>query len=218
MNIKNIILSIFFISITAAVYAQQAKEVSHYIFPDFIQGTVLMKNGTENHALLNYNAASQEMIFDQNGKKLAIAPPTLNQIDTVFISDKKFVRHNNKFMEVLLDGEIQLFAEHKCRIIPPPKPAAYGGTSETSSVDSYSSWQTDGRLYNLELPNDFKVNPITVYWIKKNGELKNFVSINQIRKYYKNKKKELKEYEKEHKIDFQNNDDILQLIKFTESL
>ena len=56
------------------VYAQKQKvEIYHYVFPEFRKGTVLMKSGTKNEAMLNYNALTDEMIFDQNGKKLAMA-------------------------------------------------------------------------------------------------------------------------------------------------
>jgi len=55
-----------------------------------------MKDGTRNPALLNYNAATEEMIFDQNGQKLAFAEITLNNLDTVFVQDRKFVLLDNK--------------------------------------------------------------------------------------------------------------------------
>lgn len=203
--------------LSMSLLSQQSKEVSHYLLPDFTPGTVLMKNGTRNPALLNYNAASEEMIFDQNGQKLALANPTLGLIDSVFIADKTFVRQSNKFMEVLFQKDFQLFAEHKCRVTPPPKPAAYGGTSETSSVDTYSSWSSDGRMYNLQLPDDFKVRPYAVYWLRKDGKMRNFVSMGQIRKFYAKKKKQLKTYEETNKTDFEDAESITKLFQFMES-
>lgn len=218
MNTKRLCFFLFICMTSLLLFSQQEKVISHYLFPDFIQGKVLMKNGTVNPALLNYNAASEEMIFDQNGQKLALAMPTLNQLDSIFIADRVFIRQNDKFMEVLLRNGSQLFAEYKCRVTPPPKPTAYGGTSETSSVDTYSSWQSDGRVYNLQLPDDFKIRPYTVYWLRKDGKLKSFTSLTQIRKYYNNNKKQLKAYEKEHNVHFENTEAVTELFRFMEAL
>jgi hypothetical protein len=41
--------------------------------------------------LLNYNSLTEEMIFENNGKKLAIGKGELELVDTVFIKDRKFV-------------------------------------------------------------------------------------------------------------------------------
>ncbi|HOT65045.1 MAG TPA: hypothetical protein PLV98_06430, partial [Dysgonamonadaceae bacterium] len=107
--------------------------------PEFVSGTILMKDGTKNQAFLNFNAATEEMVFKQNDQVLALADVTLNQIDTIFIEDRKFVVHEKKIMEVLRQSSsYTLFAQYKCRVIPPGKPAGYGGTSQTSASDSYS--------------------------------------------------------------------------------
>lgn len=197
---------------------QQGKVISHYLFPSFVEGTVLLKNGTRNPAMLNYNAASEEMVFDQNGQMLAIADVTINQIDTVFVSNKKFIVRDKKFAEVLLDDpRYKLLAEHKCRVIPPAKPAAYGGTSQTSSTTSYSSWMGDGKVYQLQLPDDFKVNPYTVYWLNTGSVWKSFTSIGQIKKFYSKKKALYKKYTDEQKVNFEDQASVAHLIHYMET-
>ena len=165
MNIKNAFILCMIWFMTSNLQAQrQGTVVNHYIFLEFVTGTVLMKDGTTHQTLLNYNAASEEMIFDQNGQKLAFAEVTLNGLDTVFIEDRRFVLLDNaKFAEVIHQDGYTLMAQYKCRVIPPGKPSGYGGTSQTSSVTSYSSLLGGGQLYELELPDDFKVNPYNVY-------------------------------------------------------
>ena len=177
MKYKSLLL---LLSISISLHAQETVNLSHYVFPDFQPGVVLLKNGVRNNAKLNYNAASEEMVFDENGKMLAIGDAVLPQIDTVFVSDEKFIRLNNKFVKIIIDEpEIDLFVEHKCRLIPPGKPAAYGGTSQTSSTTSYSSIMSDGKVYNLKLPDDYKVIPYNVFWINRNGKLQSFSNIGQ---------------------------------------
>lgn len=220
MYYRNILL-FSLISVSFLLKAQQQmKEINHYIFPEFTKGYVLLKNGTRNQALLNYNAATEEMIFDQNGQKLAFAQSTLTQLDTVFIQDRKFVLlDNKKFAEVIHQDGYSLLIQYKCRIIPPGKPAAYGGTSQTSSVTSYSSWSEGGNIYQLQLPDDFKVESSMVYWLDNdNGEgLKSFSSMGQIKKFYSKRKELYNKYTKENKVDFKVMESVASLIHYMEA-
>jgi len=204
--------------VTCAVHGQtNTITLSHYLFPEFQEGKILMKNGTEVKTLLNYNALTEEVVFDDNSNVLAIGKAVIPQIDTVFIGDRKFIYKDGKFLEVLHDSSYKFFSQHKCRVIPPGKPAAYGGTSETSAIDSYSSLISDGRVYNLKLPDDFKVKPYTVYWIEKEGKLKSFLSLGQLKSFYKKKKKLYEEYMKNYKVDFEDQKSIVDLVNYMET-
>ena len=204
--------------ITVSLHAQEEIRISHYLFPDFQPGVVLMKNGTRNNAKLNYNTASEEMVFDENGVLLDISDVLLPQIDTVFISNEKFIRVNNKFVKIIFDEpEISLFVEHKCRLIPPGKPAAYGGTSQTSSAASYSSIMADGKVYNLKLPDDYKFKPYNVFWINRNGKLISFSSIGQLKKIYRDKKKVIGDYLKKNDVKLTDEKSVEDVIIFMEN-
>ncbi|WP_418894641.1 hypothetical protein [Limibacterium fermenti] len=212
------LLSVCFLFMVAFAQAQHAQRLSHYVFPEFRQGTVLMKNGARNETLLNYNSLSEEIVFNNHGSLLAIGKQVLPQIDTVFIGDSRFVRIDQTFMEwIEVNEDTRLLVEYKCKLIPPGKPAAYGGTSQTSSVESYSSWLADGRVYDLKLPDEYKVKPYTVYRIGHGGEWKSFSSLNQLRKIYKDKKEAIKAYTKQQKVDFDNPDEVVRLLHYVES-
>ncbi len=58
-------------------------ELSHYIFPEFSQGLILMKVGENTEAMMNYNSLTEEMIFENNGQKLAVPLKDFYRIDTV---------------------------------------------------------------------------------------------------------------------------------------
>ena len=194
-----------------------SKEISQYLFPQFMEGSILMKNGVVNKARLNYNAGTEEMVFMQNDKVLALAEVTLNQIDTIYIQQRKFIYLDKKIMEVLHNSGYQLLAHYKCRVIPPGKPAGYGGTSQTSAVDSYSSWLQGGSMYELQLPDDFKVIPYSVYYLEKNNEKKTFASMGQLKKYYRKKSKLFNDYIQKNNPDFNNQLAIAELIAFMET-
>jgi len=217
MKIKYLTLFLL-LSTTVFLKAQETLTLSHYLFPDFQPGVVLLKNGVRNNAKLNYNAASEEMVFDENGKTLAIGDAVLSQIDTVFVSDEKFIRINNKFVRILIDKpEIDLFVEHKCKIIPPGKPTAYGGTSQTSSASSYSSILSGGKVYDLKLPDDYKIMPYNVFWLNRNGKLQSFLNLGQLKKIYRDKKKLVDDYLKKNEVKLTNEKSVEEAITYLEN-
>jgi hypothetical protein len=210
-------LLVFSLSFTTSYSQATVKEFNHYIFPEFTQGTILMKNGIKNKALLNYNSLTEEMIFKDKGKMLAIGETELELVDTVFIEGRKFFTINKKFVELIFHSKCDLYAEHKCSLIEKGKPTAYGGTSETSATTSYSSIISDGRFYELELPENYRIEPYTCYWLKKNGELNKFISMKQLMKLYDDKKDIYKAYIKKHDVKYNNQVGIVQLIEYLET-
>jgi hypothetical protein len=210
-----LICCLIFISLNA-----QTKyiETSHYLFPEFTQGIILMKAGISNNALLNYNSLTEEMIFEDKDQKKAIAINEMLLIDTIFIKDRKFVVLNGKFVELVHHSKWDLFVEHKCKVEEQGKPAGYGGTSQTGAATSVSSLYSQGRVvYNLKLPDDFKTKPYIIYWLKKQGELNEFISMRELKKLYMDKKDSIKHFLNENDVKYQNQESIIQLIEYLES-
>lgn len=199
--------------------AQQSNIVaSHYLFPEFTQGVILMKSGKMNEAMLNYNSLTEEMIFDSNGEKKAIGISEILLVDTVFIKDRKFIIVDRKFVEVIHHSKWDLCVEHKCKVEEPGKPAGYGGSSQTSAATSVSSLISEGRVvYNLELPEDYKVTPYSIYWLKKNGEFQEFKNLRELKKLYKDQKDLYKKYTKINHVKYQDQKSVIQLIEYLES-
>ena len=210
-------LLILNLSLTVSYPQGNGTELTHYIFPEFTPGVVLMNSGKKHNALLNYNSLTEEMIFDDKGKKLAIGKEEQERVDTVYINDRKFFILNGNFVELIDHSEWDLYAGHKCSVKDPGKPAAYGMTSETSAVDSYSSMYSRGIMYELKLPDGFEVRPYIVYWLKKKEVLTKFVSIKQLMKFYDDKKVLFKEYVNNNDVKYDDPECILQLIKYLES-
>lgn len=205
---------ILFLTVIQCFGQRNKVELSHYILPDFTNGTVIMKSGGKNVALLNYNSLTEEMIFDDKGKKLAIGP--VEQIDTIIIEGRKFFPVQGKFVELLYHNEYELYAIHKCSVVEPGKPAAYGGTSQTSSTTSYSSIFAGGQAYELALPDGFTTKPYTDYYLKIDGKLNMFLSIRQLSKLFGDKSEQFKKYTKENKVNYEKQETLIALIKFME--
>lgn len=192
-------------------------ELSHYIFPEFTKGTVLMKSGQQHQALLNYNTLSEEMIFEDKGRKLAISKEEKEKVDTIYIEGRKFFVLNGRFVELIYRSMYELYAEHRCDVKYPGKPAGYGGTSETSSVSTYSGVYSGGILYELKLPDDYKIKPYIIYWLKKDGEISKFVNLKQLNNTFSDRKDRIKEYLSSNKTDYNDMESMIRLIRYLEA-
>jgi hypothetical protein len=208
------IFLIFIFSAVGTIAQSKVIELSHYIFPEFTKGSVLLKTGENKEALLNYNALTQEIVFETNGKKLAL--DQLNLVDTVYIKGMKFVVIDNKIYEVVFQSKYSLFADNKCSIVDPGKPAAYGGTSQVSSTTSYSGFVSGGQVYEMKLPDGYTTQPYTEYWLLKDGKMEKFLSVRQLSKIFDEKEDLIKKYTKGNKVSFENRESIVGLIKFLE--
>jgi hypothetical protein len=206
------VLLILSLLVSVANSQEQKVAVTHYLFPQFTKGVILMKTGLKNEASLNFNSLTEEMIFENNGVKLAL--DKLDQVDTVYIAGRKFITVNGKFLELILHSSSDLFAEHKCKLNDPGTPAGYGGTSQTSATTTYSQILSGGQAYDLKLPESIETNPYVVYWIKKNGELIKFSSLNQLSKIFDEKSSDYKKYTKEHRVSFSNQQSLIDLVRF----
>ena len=194
-------------------YPQEKKQnITHYLFPEFTQGVVLMKTGIKNEVLLNYNALTEEMIFESNGVKLALA--LVENIDTIFIKDRKFFLLKGKFVELLCHSKYDLYAEHKCSIKDPGKPAGYGTSSQTAATSTYSSFFSGNRVYDMKLPEAYETNPFTVYWLNKDNALVKFVSLRQLAKIFEDKSGPFKKYVKENHVSYNDPESMAGLIRF----
>ncbi len=193
-------------------------EISHYVFPNFTEGTVQMKDGKKDLLLLNYNAITEEMLFQSGDKVLAIGKDEIGLVDCVTINNRKFVVLNNKFVEILYHSFIDLYAEHRCSVIPPGKPAAYGGTSQTSSADTYSAFSSFGVYHALKLPDGYTTKPYVYYWIKKDGKLNKILNLKQLMRIYDSKRDLFKGFVDKHNVKYENTESVAKLVEYLENV
>ena len=213
MKIKAVFTILFYFISTLAVKPQkQVVFISHYLFPSFTTGKIKFRTGVTNEIMLNYNSLTEEMIFETNGRNLALANP--ESVDTIYLGGKKFIPSGKIFYEVPEDLPVSLFIRHLCRVIPPGKPSGYGGVSETAAITESSSLYTSGGVYNLKLPDDYKIIPYSEFVLKKDNEYIKVFNVNQVIKCFPEKKDAIKEFVKAHKTNFKNEDELKSLIEF----
>ncbi len=197
------IVAVFIAVLSSAQIKEQ--HLSHYIFEDFTPGLIFMKNGVVNRGAFNYNSVTEEMLFKERGKMKAIGKDEIGLVDTIVIQKRKFYPYNGKFVEVayVKDGK-ELLVEHRCRVIEPPKPSAYGTTTETGASKSYTSLMANGIFYDLAVPEGYRIVPFKCYWFKDGDKVTRIINMRQMEKIFKGNKESYKEYMKGKNLSFNN--------------
>lgn len=185
-------------------------DVPQYLFNRFSEGLVVKKSGEKVVAELNYNIATEEMIFIQDDSYLALG--NLNSIDTVYLNNMVFLPADDKFLELAVTGKIDLLVQFSGTARVAGEDVGYGSTSETSRVTSMSSITSSGALYQLDLPDNIKISRNITYYVKQDGELERFVNERAFMRLFREKRKQIKEYINENNLDFDNYGDVVQTV------
>jgi hypothetical protein len=211
---KNLILFIILINYSLNVNSQKISEgpSAQFLFPDFLSGKVLMKNGDVRELIMNYNTLSEKIVYKQNNKYFDF----INQdiADTIFIQDSKFISSSGVLYQVLSSEKIPCFVHYKGTLLPPGTPAGYGVNSQVSNTRLQTSFSTSSGNYNLELPKDYKIQIDLVYSILLNDMLLNFSNQREFIKIFPGKADQLKQFIKKNKIKFDDASDIGSLAQY----
>jgi hypothetical protein len=67
------------------------------------------------------------------------------------------------------------------------------------------------------LPEDFKIKPYLIYWLKKDGEINKFFNLKQLNKVFRDRKDQIKEYVSSNKTDYNDMESMVRLIRYLEA-
>lgn len=191
----------------------------HYILSSFSQGSILLKDGTKQTGILNFNALSKNFALKKDNEIVGLSQSVINNIDTVYVANRKFFRKDNTFYEFLLKSNIELYVEYTCDLSTATEGRnGYGSSSQTASTTTLISIENQGNLYALELPEIYKATLDINYWLNKDNILTKLKTVNQLKRVYTSRKKEIKAYRKTNIVDFKNPLSMLKLVKYLESL
>lgn len=207
-----LVIPVFMLLLIPDSYSQikVSDDIPQYLFNRFSEGMVVKKSGEQVVAELNYNIATEEMIFIQDDRFLALG--NLSSIDTVYLNNMVFLPADNKFLELAVTGKIDLLVQFSGTARVEGEEVGYGSTSQTSRVSSMSSISGSGGIYKLDPPDNIKISRNITYFVKQDGELERFVNERAFMRLFRDKRKQIKEYISENNLDFDNYVDVVQAV------
>lgn len=186
--------------------------IPQYLFNRFAEGIVVKKGGDKIVTPLNYNIVTEEMIFIDDGRYLALG--NLSSIDTVYLNDMIFIPSQDAFYELAVIGKIKLLVQFLGTVRVEGEDIGYGITSKTSRVTTLETLTNSGVIYDMDLPDNLEVSRKITYYIEKDGERERFINERAFLRIFRDRKKELKKYIDEEDIDFDNYNDVVSLVKY----
>jgi hypothetical protein len=186
--------------------------IPQYLFNRFADGLIVKKSGENVLATLNYNIVTEEMIFIENDRFLALG--NLQSIDTVYLNNMIFLPAPEAFYELAVTGKVKLLVQFSGTVQVEGEDVGYGVTSKTSRVTSLSALTNSGALYNMDLPENLKVSRKITYHVEFDGVRERFINKRAFLRIFKDKKKELERFIKDEDIDFANYSDVVSLIQY----
>jgi hypothetical protein len=187
------------------------------LFKKFIPGTIMLKSGKSTTANLNYNTVEEEMLFEQGVNYMVINK--LEDVDTIVIDNRKFVPVGAAFYEVITNGKLSLYIQHKNRFAPVPGKTAYGMSSPTLGPSAINTVRGAGRqVRTLELPDNVTISAATVYWARVDKEMIKFTTERQFLKILPGKEDQVKAFIKRNDIDIKSPEKLWALGNFCNRL
>lgn len=213
---KHILLSLIclFTIVTVRLHAQKS---TVFLFTDFVQGTVTMKNGTKVSALLNYDAANSKMMFKQGNDLMILTG--MNTIDTVYIDNRKFFPVRSLlFLESVTCEHGTVYINWQLRSKYQGQKGAYGQVSHAANVESINTsyWTNSG--YKDESLDVYKQENNNEYWLERNGKFVKCKNQKSLLKLFPEYIDDIKEYINNNNLSFNNAKQVVMLLDYCLSL
>jgi hypothetical protein len=212
---RKILFAIICGMITLSGSAQSIQEnvnTKPLLFETFINGVVLMKSGAVEQSPLNYNTDNQSVVFIKDEKYMVL--DDLDNIDTIYIQQKKFVPVNNAIYQVVSqDGPVALLLSFSNKIQPLISTADHNGSSKQAQ-SQVSNTVTDSYTTKLFRGN-YSVEIHRHYWFKKNDKLYRVTPKRQFVNSFTSKARNTVEnYIAAENINFDYEPDLIKLVAF----
>lgn len=198
------------------------EEQIQYLFPEFQKGQVFDKNGRGFNAQLNFSLVSNRFVFiDENDNNTIKEFADVDAIRSVKVNDRIFlIGAQGETNEVVQQDNPRVLVEYKGKLFDKGKKSAYGGRSQTSSIDNYSSIQSGGQTYKLEGDDRWSIKGVEKkYQVAYKKKMKSFVSFKQFLKIYPKEQREaLEEFIKTKKVDIESVEQVIDLCNYADAL
>lgn len=214
---KRFCLLICLISLSFCASAQNDNEPSAavqrddtYLFDAFEQATLLLVSGKSLKARFNYNKVTEEMVFWQFNRLMAVDMPA---VDSIFIAQRKFVPVGQAFYEVIAAPGCIIYVRHLARVTSKGKPAGYGAYSETAAINRLSGIAMPDHYYPLEIRSSHSLDDRSTMWVLVDGRLYKANTACQLFRAFPEHKRSIRAFSANRKIRRYALADLLQLVQ-----
>ena len=209
---KYLILTIasIFLFIPDIIKAQNAIR----LFPDFQEGTILMRNKAIIKSQVNYDTTHDKLLYKEGNTVMELT--NLSDIDTIYIKQHKFIVSGLGFCEVKTLQKGMLFIKWHHKAVNIGKKGAYGQATQNYVQNINTSTFNNSGIINYESSDIYEMNNYNQYSISlPNSKIKRFHDKKSFFKLFPEHAMDIKNFINENHIDFQHIEDIIKLCNFS---
>jgi hypothetical protein len=192
------------------------RDLPQYLLSDFSPAEIKMKEGNISDLNLNYNTATGKMVFIKNGRLYDMINP--QSVDTVLIQQRVFVPVDTVFFEVVANGRITFFIQHKSDIFLKRKPTMSGTAHVSLSNAYYIDDNFENVNSNLKLPENIVVKPSNIFWVRVNNRMVKYTNEKQLLKIFPENADLIKLFIKESNLKIANRSDLIKIANYCNSI
>ncbi len=207
MKPKMYLLFCLSLSVFLASGQKKSDVPSCFLFEEFVEGMILLKDGQRKKMYINYNKSSEQLVMASGPIIMGIHDTENELLDTAFVDDRKFIRVDNKFLELNYHSKSStLLVQYKCRIIHAStvKYLPVGFRRDSPQMITFES----------RISDKFIIDEYNIYWIKKDGILHEVTTQYDFRKIFIDQKKEIRKYINKQEVDFNDIGEVAALVRF----
>lgn len=211
-----IFILISFIYFSNGVLAQ-TEDMSSFLFNQFKEGVVYYRDGRQFGVPLNYNLVIGQFIFiDKNDGNQKKEFSEAGMIVSIEVDGRTFLPPSEGATEVI-QAEPPFYVSYE-GTVRREKSMAYGGKTQTASVDAYSQIRGVGQIGGTDGTEKSLAAINKEYKIKIGKKNKRFSNQKQFLKLFPQQKEVLSKYFAEKQVDFDNIRQVLELYNYARSL
>lgn len=183
------------------------------LFENYDKGIVLMKNKSKTPVELNYDGGNQVMMFKNGEEKMILT--NIHQIDTVYISDSKFIPTGSKesFYELVQMPNGIIGINWLLKNASQGYKNAFGVTQQ-AKVETLNTSQLNNGVYENQYTEAYKLANQNEYCIFRNGKPLKFKNKKTLLKLFPDKQTQIEEFMKQQKTEMNNPKDVITLVNY----
>lgn len=210
---KQILILLFTLLAPFSTIYAQANKKEGYLFDTFKEGIVRYRDGRQFGVPLNYNLIVHQFEFidknDGNQKKEFSDPSMITVIE---IDGRTFLPPSEGITE-MIQSEPPFYVTYEATVRK-ERATAFGGQTQTASVDSYSQIRGVGVIGGVDGTKKSVASLNKVYKILIGKKTKRFTNEKQLIKLFPKQKETLVNYLTDKPVDFNNIEQVLKLYNF----
>lgn len=181
-------------------------------YPQYMDGSFVLKDGSKATGRFNYNLVSGQMHFiGNNGDTLVLGEPV--NIETIMVGNNPFI-YDKGYIEILDHNDLISLGKKIIVKWQTESIGAYGMANPTGSVDHYRQIFAGNSYQRLNINQNIVFTKRTSFWlIDKNKNVIQANKKNFLKLYAADTQRAIEEYIKKNDIDFDKETELMQLIK-----